>query len=89
MGVAQFVFKICLLIALLWLRHVSTLQNPADGEAAGAEGRREAGKREGEAPGQSSGSCRGPPGHGCHAACSDRCTQDGIGPAYSGELSTV
>ena len=43
-GVAQFVFKIFPLIVLFWLRHVSTLQNPADGEAAGAERRREAGK---------------------------------------------
>ena len=88
-GVAQFVFKIFPLIVLFWLRHVSTLQNPADGEAAGAERRREAGKGVGEAPGQGSGSCRGPPGHGCHVACWDRRTQDGIGPACSGELSTV
>lgn len=36
-GVAQFVCKIFPQIALLWLKHVSTFQNPADGEAAGEE----------------------------------------------------
>lgn len=53
---AQFVFTIFPQIALLWLRHFSTFQNPADGEAAGKEGR-EVGKRVGEAWGQISGSC--------------------------------
>lgn len=47
---AQFVFTIFPQIALLWLRHFSTFQNPADGEAAGKEGRREKWGREWERP---------------------------------------
>ena len=80
--VAQFVFKILPQIALSWLRHVSTFQNPADswrggyGSWRGGE-RREVGKRVGEAWGQRSGSCTGPHGHGHRTACSDRHTQDG------------
>lgn len=45
-GAAQSVFKIFPQIALLWLRPLSTFQNPADGEAAGGEGRR-VGKKSG------------------------------------------
>lgn len=49
--VAQFVFRILPQIALSWLRHVSTFQNPADGEAAGEEGRGGKQGREWERPG--------------------------------------
>ena len=54
-GVAQFVFKIFPQVALLWLRHFNTSQNPADGKAAGEDGRRGAGKRAGEARAKSQG----------------------------------